>query len=47
MKTTTHAADYYCRMLSVQPHALKRLDPFAKIMACNRGQEESSMAVGV
>jgi CRP/FNR family transcriptional regulator, nitrogen fixation regulation protein len=39
MKTRTHAADYYRRILSVQPHALKRLDPFAKIMACNRGQE--------
>src|ERR1700737_368003 len=39
MKTKTHAADYYRRILSVQPHALKRLDAFAKIMACNRGQE--------
>jgi CRP/FNR family nitrogen fixation transcriptional regulator len=39
MKTKNHAADYYRRMLSAQPHALKRLDPFAKIMACNRGQE--------
>lgn len=39
MKTRTHAADYYRRMLSVEPHALKRLDVFAKIMACNRGQE--------
>jgi CRP/FNR family nitrogen fixation transcriptional regulator len=39
MKTKTHAADYYRRMLAVQPHALKRLDAFAKIMACNRGQE--------
>jgi CRP/FNR family transcriptional regulator, nitrogen fixation regulation protein len=39
MKTKNHAADYYRRMLSAQPHALKRLDTFAKIMACNRGQE--------
>ncbi len=39
MKTKTHAADYYRRILSAQPHALKRLDAFAKIMACNRGQE--------
>jgi CRP/FNR family nitrogen fixation transcriptional regulator len=39
MKTRSHAADYYRRILSVQPHALKRLDPFAKIMSCNRGQE--------
>jgi CRP/FNR family nitrogen fixation transcriptional regulator len=39
MKTKTHAADYYRRMLLAQPHALKRLDAFAKIMACNRGQE--------
>jgi hypothetical protein len=39
MKTRIHAADYYRRMLSMQPHALKRLDAFAKIMACNRGQE--------
>src|ERR1700716_3786492 len=39
MKTKTHAADFYRRILSAQPHALKRLDAFAKIMACNRGQE--------
>lgn len=39
MKTKTHAADYYRRMLAVQPHALRRLDAFAKIMTCNRGQE--------
>jgi CRP/FNR family transcriptional regulator, nitrogen fixation regulation protein len=39
MKTKIHPADYYRRMLSMQPHALKRLDAFAKIMACNRGQE--------
>jgi CRP/FNR family nitrogen fixation transcriptional regulator len=39
MKTRIHAADYYRRMLSMQPHALKCLDAFAKIMACNRGQE--------
>lgn len=29
----------YRRILSVQPHALKRLDTFAKVMACDRGQE--------
>src|ERR1700719_2965105 len=39
MKTRTHAADYYRRILSVQPHALKRLDPFAAIVKCHRGQE--------
>src|SRR4051812_16854341 len=39
MKTRAHAADYYRRMLAGQPHALKRLDAFANIMACNRGQE--------
>ena len=39
MKTRSHAADYYRRILSVQPHALKRLDASAKIMPCNRGQE--------
>jgi CRP/FNR family nitrogen fixation transcriptional regulator len=39
MKTKTHTADYYRLILAVQPHALKRLDTFAKIMGCNRGQE--------
>jgi CRP/FNR family nitrogen fixation transcriptional regulator len=39
MKARSHAADYYRRILSVQPHALKRLDALAKIMPCNRGQE--------
>jgi CRP/FNR family nitrogen fixation transcriptional regulator len=39
MKTRTHAADYYRRILAAQPHALRRLDAFAKIMVCNRGQE--------
>src|ERR1700721_1736648 len=39
MKERTHAADYYRRILSVQPHALKRLDPFAAIVKCHRGQE--------
>jgi CRP/FNR family nitrogen fixation transcriptional regulator len=39
MKTKVHAADYYRRMLSMQPHALKRLDSLAKIVACSRGQE--------
>jgi CRP/FNR family nitrogen fixation transcriptional regulator len=39
MKTRSHPADYYRRVLSVQPHALKRLDPSARIVPCNRGQE--------
>jgi len=42
MKTRAHAADYYRRILSTQPHALKRLDAFAKIVLCNRGQEISN-----
>jgi CRP/FNR family nitrogen fixation transcriptional regulator len=41
MKTKSHAADYYRRILSVQPHSLKRLDGFAMIMLFNRGQEIS------
>jgi hypothetical protein len=32
MKEKTHAADYYRRILSVQPHSLRRLDPFAAIV---------------
>jgi len=39
MRTKIHAADYYRRILSVQSHALKRLDSIAKIVRCNRGQE--------
>ena len=39
MNTRIHTVDYYRRMLSVQSHALKRLQMFAKIMACNCGQE--------
>jgi CRP/FNR family nitrogen fixation transcriptional regulator len=39
MKARSHAADYYRRILSVQPHALKRLDPFAMLVHCHRGQE--------
>ncbi|MEA2881870.1 MAG: family transcriptional regulator, nitrogen fixation regulation protein [Bradyrhizobium sp.] len=39
MKTRSHAADYYRRALSVQSHALKRLDASARIVPCNRGQE--------
>lgn len=39
MKQKIHAAEYYRRMLSAQPHALKRLDGFAKFMICCRGQE--------
>jgi CRP/FNR family transcriptional regulator, nitrogen fixation regulation protein len=42
MKTRAHAADYYRRILSTQPHALKRLDAFAKIVLRNRGQEISN-----
>src|SRR5258705_8825009 len=42
MKERTHAADYYRQILSVQPHALKRLDPFAAIVKCHRGQEISN-----
>ena len=42
MKTRAHAADYYRRILSAQPHALKRLDPFAAIVHCHRGQEISN-----
>src|SRR4030081_4012568 len=42
MKTKTHAAYYYRRILSAQPHALKRLDPVAAIMKCHRGQEISN-----
>src|SRR5258708_20317654 len=39
MKPRSHAADYYRRILSVQPHALKHLDPLAMIVHCHRGQE--------
>ena len=39
MKTRSHAADYYRRILSTQPHALKRLDECAAILKCHRGQE--------
>ena len=39
MKTRSHAADYYRRLLSAQPHGLKRLDSIAAIMHCHRGQE--------
>jgi CRP/FNR family nitrogen fixation transcriptional regulator len=39
MKKKVHAAEYYRRMLSAQPHALKRLDGCAKFMICGRGQE--------
>jgi CRP/FNR family nitrogen fixation transcriptional regulator len=42
MKARSHAADYYRRILSMQPHALKRLDAFATIMQCHRGQEISN-----
>jgi CRP/FNR family transcriptional regulator, nitrogen fixation regulation protein len=48
MKASSHAADYYRRILSAQPHGLKRLDPVAAIMHCHRGQEipESSAPAG-
>ena len=39
MKARSHAADYYRRIFSAQPHGLKRLDPVAAIMHCHRGQE--------
>ena len=39
MKARSHAADYYRRILSMQPHALKHLDAVATIMQCHRGQE--------
>src|ERR1700722_19294977 len=42
MKTRTHAADYYRRMLSAQPHALSRLDEVAAIVKCHRDQEISN-----
>ena len=35
----SHAADYYRRILSAQPHGFKRLDPVAAIMHCHREQE--------
>ncbi|MET0678161.1 MAG: cyclic nucleotide-binding domain-containing protein, partial [Bradyrhizobium sp.] len=39
MKAKSHAADYYRRILSTQPHGLKRLDPVAAIVHCHREQE--------
>ena len=39
MKTRTHAAEYYRRILSLQPHALRRLDELAGIVKCHRDQE--------
>lgn len=39
MKAKMYAADHYRRMLSVQPHALRRLDGAATILKCNRDQE--------
>jgi CRP/FNR family nitrogen fixation transcriptional regulator len=42
MKARSHAADYYRRILSAQPHGLKRLDPVAAIVHCHRGQEISN-----
>jgi CRP/FNR family nitrogen fixation transcriptional regulator len=39
MKNKGHAADYYRRILSVQPHPLQRLDAFATILHCHRAQE--------
>lgn len=48
MKTKGRPAEYYRRMLSLQPHALKRFDPFVTIMRYHRGQEipNSSGSVG-
>lgn len=39
MKARSHAADYYRRILSAQPHGFMRLDPVAAIMHCHREQE--------
>jgi CRP/FNR family transcriptional regulator, nitrogen fixation regulation protein len=39
MKARSHAADYYRRILSAQPHGFKRLDPVAAIIHCHREQE--------
>jgi CRP/FNR family nitrogen fixation transcriptional regulator len=39
MRTKFKPADYYRRILSGRPHALERLDQFAKIVRCKRGQE--------
>src|ERR1700712_6023113 len=39
MRTKLQPADHYRRLLSGKPHALARLDPFAKIVRCERGQE--------
>jgi CRP/FNR family nitrogen fixation transcriptional regulator len=39
MKSGSHAADYYRRMLSAQPHGLKCLDGSATIVKCHRHQE--------
>lgn len=39
MNARSHAADYYRRILSAQPHGLNCLDPIASIMHCHRGQE--------
>src|ERR1700761_6734995 len=41
-KEKTHAADYYRRILSGQPHSLNHLDPFAAIVKCHCGQEISN-----
>jgi CRP/FNR family transcriptional regulator, nitrogen fixation regulation protein len=39
MRTTLRPVDYYRRILSERPHAFKQLDPFAKIVRCNRARE--------
>ncbi len=39
MKAKIYAVDHYRRMLSVQPHALRRLDGSATILKCHRDQE--------
>ncbi|HEY8335827.1 MAG TPA: helix-turn-helix domain-containing protein [Tardiphaga sp.] len=39
MKAKSHAAEYYRRILSTQPHGLKRLDSIAAIVHCHREKE--------
>jgi CRP/FNR family nitrogen fixation transcriptional regulator len=39
MRTKFQPADHYRRILSGQPHAFERLNQFAKIVRCKRGQE--------
>jgi CRP/FNR family nitrogen fixation transcriptional regulator len=39
MKAKSYAADHYRRVLSGQPHALRRLDGAATILKCHRDQQ--------